>query len=240
MVISLKHSFTSPKSDGPDSTLVQPSNWNAEHTLTMATARLIGRTTAGTGAAEEISVGSNLSLSSTTLNLASSVSVTALTAGSVTISGGSIDGTAVGATTASTGRFTTLTTTGAATPASLSTSSATISGGTINGTSVGATTPSTGAFTTLSSSGTATLNAVRSASYTDAGGGNNASINGFVPVPSVGQVAFFGIGAYATALLTVKLECSPWLGLSAAVLLPAGAGWGGFMSGRRTTRWRCG
>jgi len=93
MAISLKHLFTSPKSDGTDSTLVQPSNWNAEHTLTMATARLVGRTTAAAGAAEEISVGANLSLASLTLNLASSVSITALTAsgailgGSLTISG---------------------------------------------------------------------------------------------------------------------------------------------------------
>ena len=78
MVISLKHNFTSAKSDGADSTMVQPSNWNAEHTLTQATNRLLGRTTASTGATEEISVGSNLSFTSTTLNLASSVSVTAL------------------------------------------------------------------------------------------------------------------------------------------------------------------
>lgn len=93
MVISLKHLFTSPKTDGTDTTIVQPSNWNAEHQLQMATARLIGRTTAGTGAAEEISVGANLSLTALTLNLASSVSITALTAsgalsgGSLTISG---------------------------------------------------------------------------------------------------------------------------------------------------------
>jgi hypothetical protein len=93
MVISLKHLFTSPKTDGTDTTIVQPSNWNAEHQLQMATARLIGRTTAGTGAAEEISVGANLSLTALTLNLAGSVSITALTAsgalsgGSLTISG---------------------------------------------------------------------------------------------------------------------------------------------------------
>jgi hypothetical protein len=89
MVISLKHSFISGKADGTDSTLVQPSNWNAEHQLQMATARIIGRTTAGTGAAEEISVGANLSLAGGTLNLASSVSITALTA-SGAISGGSL------------------------------------------------------------------------------------------------------------------------------------------------------
>jgi len=79
MAISLKHTFTSPKADGTDSTLVQPSNWNAEHQLQMATARLVGRTTAGAGAAEEISVGANLSFTGLTLNLASSVSITALT-----------------------------------------------------------------------------------------------------------------------------------------------------------------
>ena len=89
MAISLKHLFTSPKADGTDSTLVQPSNWNAEHQLRMATARLIGRTTAGTGAAEEISVGANLKLSGLSLNLASSVSLTALTA-SGAITGGSL------------------------------------------------------------------------------------------------------------------------------------------------------
>lgn len=89
MAISLKHLFVSPKTDGTDSTLVQPSNWNAEHQLQMATARIIGRTTAGTGAAEEISVGANLSLTALTLNLASTVSITALTA-SGAIQGGSL------------------------------------------------------------------------------------------------------------------------------------------------------
>jgi hypothetical protein len=69
MAISLKHAFTSAKSDGPDSTLIQPSNWNAEHVLTMATARLLGRTTAATGAAEEISVGTGLTLATGSLSL---------------------------------------------------------------------------------------------------------------------------------------------------------------------------
>jgi hypothetical protein len=93
MVVSLKHFFTSPKADGTDSTLVQPSNWNAEHVLTQATARLLGRTTASTGPTEEITVGSNLSFTGLTLALNSSVSITALTAsglitgGSLTISG---------------------------------------------------------------------------------------------------------------------------------------------------------
>lgn len=71
MAISLKHNFTSAVADEGDTSLVRPSNWNAEHTLTLATARLIGRTTAGTGAAEEISVGTGLNLSSGSLAVSS-------------------------------------------------------------------------------------------------------------------------------------------------------------------------
>lgn len=67
MTISLKHAFQSAKTDGADTDQVQPSDWNAEHTLTMATGSILGRSTAGTGAVEEISVGSGLSLSAGTL-----------------------------------------------------------------------------------------------------------------------------------------------------------------------------
>jgi len=93
MAISLKHNFTSSKPDGTDSTMVQPSNWNAEHTLTQATNKLLGRTTASTGATEEISVGSNLSFSSLSLNLASSVSITALTSTSLSAGAATFTGT---------------------------------------------------------------------------------------------------------------------------------------------------
>ncbi len=55
MTISVKHAFTSAKVDGGDTTLIRPSNWNAEHTITLATNKLLGRSTAGTGAVEEIS-----------------------------------------------------------------------------------------------------------------------------------------------------------------------------------------
>jgi branched-chain amino acid transport system permease protein len=48
---------------------------------------------------------------------------------------------------------------------------------------------------------------------------------GYTGQLSLGHAAFFGIGAYATALLTVHLEWSPWVGLAAAVALPAAAGW---------------
>lgn len=72
MTISLKHSFQSAKADGTDSTLIQPSSWNAEHTLTLATSKLVGRTSTGTGAAEEIGVSARLALSAQTLDLATS------------------------------------------------------------------------------------------------------------------------------------------------------------------------
>ena len=55
MAVSLKHAFTSAVADGGDTTLVQPSNWNAEHTLTLAQGNILGRlAAAGTGAATEI------------------------------------------------------------------------------------------------------------------------------------------------------------------------------------------
>lgn len=42
MAISLKHAFQSAKADGGNATLVQPSNWNAEHTVTAAADKVLG------------------------------------------------------------------------------------------------------------------------------------------------------------------------------------------------------
>ena len=56
MAISLKHTFTSPVADNGVSTEVGPDEWNAEHTITMATARILGRTSAGGGAAVKAKV----------------------------------------------------------------------------------------------------------------------------------------------------------------------------------------
>ncbi|WP_431207521.1 beta strand repeat-containing protein [Burkholderia cepacia] len=70
------------------------------------------------------------------------------------INGNTINSTPIGATTPSTGAFTTLSASGAATLNTLSSSGATITGGSINGTPVGNSAASTGAFTTLSASGT--------------------------------------------------------------------------------------
>ena len=60
-------------------------------------------------------------------------------------------------------------------------------------------------------------------------------LHGYTGQLSLGHAAFFGIGAYATALLTVKLEWSPSLGLLAAVALPAAAG---FVIGRLALKLR--
>jgi len=54
MTISVKHAFASAKGDGSDPTQVQPSHWNAEHILSLAADRLIGRDSSGAGAAQEI------------------------------------------------------------------------------------------------------------------------------------------------------------------------------------------
>src|SRR5438552_17224129 len=48
---------------------------------------------------------------------------------------------------------------------------------------------------------------------------------GYTGQLSLGHAAFFGIGAYASALLTLRLEWSFWLALPGAVTLAALAGW---------------
>jgi hypothetical protein len=62
MAVSVKHFFTSGISDSGDATLVQPSNWNEEHVLTLATGKLLGRYSANTGAVQEITISTGLSL----------------------------------------------------------------------------------------------------------------------------------------------------------------------------------
>ena len=48
---------------------------------------------------------------------------------------------------------------------------------------------------------------------------------GYAGQLSLGHAAFFGLGAYATALGTVKLGWSPWAGLVLALVVPGLAGW---------------
>ena len=65
MPVSLKHAFQSAKADGSDTSLIQPSDWNEEHTLTASDGKLLG--TSGSTTVGEITVGSGLSLSAGTL-----------------------------------------------------------------------------------------------------------------------------------------------------------------------------
>lgn len=67
MALSVKPIFPLTISDNPTDAAagkVIPTRWNQGHVIQMATARLIGRTTAGAGDAEEISVGNGLALAS--------------------------------------------------------------------------------------------------------------------------------------------------------------------------------
>lgn len=84
MAISLIHTFVSGKGDGGDATLVQPSNWNAQHTLNCATGVVLGRTTAGTGAVQELT----LTTSGAALLAAADSNAAALAVGAVPIGGG--------------------------------------------------------------------------------------------------------------------------------------------------------
>ncbi|MDE2106485.1 MAG: hypothetical protein KGL39_55235 [Patescibacteria group bacterium] len=56
MTVSLNHTFVSAKADGSDSTLVQPSHWNANHTITMAAGKILGRDASGAGTVQELSM----------------------------------------------------------------------------------------------------------------------------------------------------------------------------------------
>ena len=60
-MVSIKHKFVSAKPDGADSSVLRPSNWNDTHDITMAaSSRLLGRTSAGAGVAEEIALSTGL------------------------------------------------------------------------------------------------------------------------------------------------------------------------------------
>jgi microcystin-dependent protein len=58
MTIQVKHAFVSLKGDGTDNTQIQPSNWNASHSVTLASGQLMGRLSGGVGAVEEIPISS--------------------------------------------------------------------------------------------------------------------------------------------------------------------------------------
>ncbi len=55
-MVSFKHTKTSLKSDGADATQVLPSDWNAEHTVTVNAGKVVGRDTSAAGAIQELSL----------------------------------------------------------------------------------------------------------------------------------------------------------------------------------------
>lgn len=85
MAVSLKHNFQSLKADSEDTTIVRPLNWNEEHVLTLAASRLLGRATATGGAAEEISISSELDLDLSTKQLGVGSTLTGKTISSATL-----------------------------------------------------------------------------------------------------------------------------------------------------------
>ncbi len=96
MTVSLKHAFTSNVADSGDATLVQPSNWNAEHNLTANANSLLGTVTAGsvteitcTSAGRALLDDADASAQRTTLGLGS---IATQNSNNVTITGGSITG----------------------------------------------------------------------------------------------------------------------------------------------------
>lgn len=54
MTLKVAHNFVSAKADGTDASVLKPSYWNDGHAITLAANTLIGRLTAGAGAAEEV------------------------------------------------------------------------------------------------------------------------------------------------------------------------------------------
>ena len=72
MTISIKHSTTMTASDDPNAE-INKAQWNDEHPITMATGKLLGRSTASTGDVEEITPGTGLSLSGGNLSVSATL-----------------------------------------------------------------------------------------------------------------------------------------------------------------------
>jgi hypothetical protein len=67
MTIQVTHATQATGTDAGNGE-IRKAQWNEAHAINMATGNLLGRSTAGTGAAEEIAVGSGLLLSAGTLS----------------------------------------------------------------------------------------------------------------------------------------------------------------------------
>jgi len=173
----------------------------------------VGYQSSGTpvGAATDINISTGLAASSfdgSTLTI--SAATAAITGG--VIAGTTINSSTIGATSPSTGAFTTLSTTGAATvgttlgvsgnttlsggtttiAGTLTAATGTLTGGSINGATIGNSSPSTGAFTTLAASAATALSSTLAVS-------GNTTLSG-------GTTTVAGTLSAATASLTGKLS----------------------------------
>jgi hypothetical protein len=170
MAITVKHNKVSTIPDTDDTSLVRPSDWNADHTLVGTIDVANGGTGASTLTGYVKGNGTSAMTASATIpsgDVTGLGTMSTQNANAVAITGGTINGTTIGATTASTGRFSDLTDTGltsgrvvyASTGGNLvDASNFTYDGtnlvaGAIQNTPIGATTATTGAFTTLTSTG---------------------------------------------------------------------------------------
>lgn len=82
MTVSITHPFVSPVVDDADSNVIGPNEWNSVHVISQTSGTLLGRTDSGTGTTQEIAPSAAFNLSSTALDLASTI-----TSGSIGSSG---------------------------------------------------------------------------------------------------------------------------------------------------------
>jgi hypothetical protein len=109
MAITVKHKFVSAIPDGADATIVRPSNWNDDHDLTGTIPVANGGTGASTLTGYVVGNGTSAFTASSTIpsgDITGLGTMSTQNANAVAITGGSINGTTIGATTASTGAFT--------------------------------------------------------------------------------------------------------------------------------------
>lgn len=90
--MAITHGFVSGKNDGPDGTLVQPSNWNADHTVTSDAVTVSGtsHTVAASDAGETLrcTSGSATTVTVDNLTVGQWLNVLAAGAGTVTVAAG--------------------------------------------------------------------------------------------------------------------------------------------------------
>ena len=115
MAITVKHSKVSTIPDDADTSLVRPSDWNADHTLVGTVPVANGGTGAATLTGYVIGNGTSAMTASTTIpsgDVSGLGTMATQNANAIAVTGGTINGTIIGATTASTGAFTYLSTSG--------------------------------------------------------------------------------------------------------------------------------